>query len=169
MKKVEKSSSAGTEVHSSTNVDVQHVSQPIAKPSVSSRFPHLISAITRQIKMEEGWQQKREMMLATKDTFLHSEKLPVTNSEYLKELQSILPLLEYLSKPLEDWCEVKDKTIDIPDPLMPLFNKIGMQLRFHTISGKGEVQTVAHILWNAQKFFHQFRLFVKSDVAPNGC
>jgi hypothetical protein len=34
MKNVEKSSSAGTEVESRTIADVQHVSQPIAKPDV---------------------------------------------------------------------------------------------------------------------------------------
>ena len=48
MKKVEKSSSAGTEVDSSTKVDVTSVSQPIAKPNVGcslssnydKRFPN---------------------------------------------------------------------------------------------------------------------------------
>lgn len=34
MKKTNKSSFAGTEVQQSTNADNQHVSQPIAKPSV---------------------------------------------------------------------------------------------------------------------------------------
>ena len=38
MKKVEKSSSAGTTVESSTNVDSLQVCQPIAKPNVSSRL-----------------------------------------------------------------------------------------------------------------------------------
>lgn len=170
MKKVDKSSSAGTTAEQSTNAQVQHVSQPNAKPNVSSRFEHLISAIERQIKMEEGWQQKREMMLATKETFLYNEKLPNINPDYIKELKEILPLLEYLNNPIPDWCEVKNGSIDIPDEFMPLFNKIGMQLRFHTISGKGEVETIAHILWNAQKFFHQFRSTVKEmEVAANGC
>lgn len=37
MKKVDKSSSAGTEVDSSTNVDGSQVCQPIAKPNVIGR------------------------------------------------------------------------------------------------------------------------------------
>jgi hypothetical protein len=54
---------------------------------------------------------------------------------------------------MKDWTEVKEGIIDVPDELMPLFNKVGTQLRFHTISGKTEVETIAHIIWNAQKFF----------------
>jgi hypothetical protein len=38
MKKVEKCSFAGTEAEQSTNVDVSSVSQPNAKPNVSSSF-----------------------------------------------------------------------------------------------------------------------------------
>ena len=38
MIRVDKSSSAGTTVEQSTEADVQHVSQPIAKPNVSSRL-----------------------------------------------------------------------------------------------------------------------------------
>lgn len=37
--------------------------------------------------------------------------------------------------------------IDVPNELMPLFNQVGMQLGFHTISGKGEVETVASIVY----------------------
>ncbi len=40
MKKVENSSSAGTTNESSTNADVQHVSQPIAKPNVVGSQSH---------------------------------------------------------------------------------------------------------------------------------
>lgn len=43
--------------------------------------------------------------------------------------------------------------IDVPDELLPLFDKISMQLRFHTISGKNEISTVADILYSAQVFF----------------
>ena len=57
-------------------------------------------------------------------------------------------------KPLKDWTEVVDGKIDVPDQLMPIFNKIATQLRFHTISGKGEVETIAHILCNCQMFFY---------------
>lgn len=40
MKKVDKSSSAGTEVESSTNADVSSVCQPIAKPNVGRSCIH---------------------------------------------------------------------------------------------------------------------------------
>jgi hypothetical protein len=63
------------------------------------------------------------------------------------------PLNEGEIRQVPDWAFEKDGVIDVPDDLMPLFNKVGTQLRFHTISGKSEVETVAHILWNAQKFF----------------
>ena len=36
---------------------------------------------------------------------------------------------------------------------MPLLDKIGMQLRLHTISGKNEIQTVCDIVYLAEKFF----------------
>lgn len=53
-----------------------------------------------------------------------------------------------------DWSIPDEQgNIDVPDELMPLFNKIGMQLRFHTLSDKNEILTVAHILMAAQKFF----------------
>lgn len=42
--------------------------------------------------------------------------------------------------------------IDIPDRLEGLFNKIGMQIKFHTISDKNEVLTVAHITQHADSF-----------------
>lgn len=64
----------------------------------------------------------------------------------------------------KDWTEIKDEQIDIPDELMPLFNKIGMQLRFHTISGKSEVLTIAHILRKAEEFFHKFYLAEKPII-----
>ena len=48
---------------------------------------------------------------------------------------------------LKDWTTPdKDDNIDVPDELMPLFNKIGMQLKFYTISGKNEIATIAYIL-----------------------
>lgn len=47
----------------------------------------------------------------------------------------------------------EDGTIHVPDYLDPLVNKVGMQIRFHTISGKGEVETVCDIVKNAEEFF----------------
>jgi hypothetical protein len=47
----------------------------------------------------------------------------------------------------------KDGSITIPDELDDLFNKIGMQLRFHTISGKNELQTIVDMVWIADQFY----------------
>ena len=47
---------------------------------------------------------------------------------------------------MENWNKAdKDGNIDVPDYLMPLLDKIGMQLRLHTISGKNEIQTVCDL------------------------
>lgn len=49
MKKAEKSSFAGTKVDSSTNVEVKQVSQPIAKPNVSSSTVKLTEDVLRKL------------------------------------------------------------------------------------------------------------------------
>lgn len=43
----------------------------------------------------------------------------------------------------ENWTIPVDGVINVPDHLDKLFNRLGTQLRFHTISGKGEAETVA--------------------------
>lgn len=53
----------------------------------------------------------------------------------------------------KNWTKPQDGFIDVPDCLMPLFNRIGNQIRFHTISGKNEILTVAHILEASREFF----------------
>lgn len=58
--------------------------------------------------------------------------------------------------PKDNWTEAdKDGIINVPDVLDGLVNKIGMQLRFHTISDKNEVQTVCDMVYIAQKFFKE--------------
>ena len=53
-----------------------------------------------------------------------------------------------------DWNKAdKDGIINIPDEYDKLFNQIGIQMRFVTISGKNEIQAVADILRLAEKFF----------------
>lgn len=47
----------------------------------------------------------------------------------------------------------KDGIIHVPDELDELVNKIGTQMRFHTISGKPEVQTVCDMVYIAEQFF----------------
>lgn len=55
---------------------------------------------------------------------------------------------------LKDWTEPDEAgMINVPDELIPLFNKIGHQFRLHTISGKNEVLSIAHCVWNAEQFF----------------
>ena len=52
-----------------------------------------------------------------------------------------------------EWTKPIDDTIDVPDELMPLFNKVGMQVKLMTIPGKNEVQTIADIVELSRKFF----------------
>jgi hypothetical protein len=55
-----------------------------------------------------------------------------------------------------DWTKAdKNGTINIPDELDGLFNKLGFQLRFHTFSGKNEIQTVVDMVYIAQKYFKE--------------
>jgi len=65
-----------------------------------------------------------------------------------------------------DWTVVEGDQINVPDELMPLFNSIGMQLRFHTISGKSEVLTVAHMVRKAEMFFH--KKYTGKEAETNG-
>ena len=52
-----------------------------------------------------------------------------------------------------EWTKPIDDTIDVPDELMPLFNKVGIQVKLMIISGKNEVQTIADIVELSRKFF----------------
>jgi len=54
---------------------------------------------------------------------------------------------------IKNWTIPENGVIHVPDELDELFNQIGMQLRFHTISGAGEVETVARMVYKAQIFF----------------
>lgn len=60
--------------------------------------------------------------------------------------------METKEKP--NWTEPnKDGNYNIPNELEPLFNKLGMQIRFHTISGKNELQTVVDMTSIADEFY----------------
>ena len=128
----------------------------------------VISAIERQIKLEEGKQMSRDMMIANQSDVLFDKPLTQSNPEYVKELKDVLPILKYLDSPIEDWCKEEEGSIDVPDNLMPLFNKLGMQLRFHTISGNDEMATICSMVWIAQKFSHEFKNVDVKQVANNG-
>ena len=53
-----------------------------------------------------------------------------------------------------DWTIVQPNgNIDSPDELEEIIDKVGTQLRLHTVSGKGELKTVCDIVYNCQKFF----------------
>ena len=57
-------------------------------------------------------------------------------------------------KQIKDWNKAdKDGTINVPDHLDEAVNKVGMQLRFHTISGKNEVQTICDIVYGLEAYF----------------
>lgn len=127
----------------------------------------VISAIKRQIKLEYGKAKQREMMLANKDVKVFDKPLPNVDQDYVLELKQVLPLLEYLANPIEDWNKVVDGVIHVPDELDPLRNKLLMQLLFHTISGKDESRTICSMLVIAQKFFHEYRPVAKDIKAGN--
>ena len=60
-----------------------------------------------------------------------------------------------MSNKIKDWTEPVNDVIYVPDELESIFNSIVTQLRFHTLSGKSEELTAAHILYNAQVFFNK--------------
>jgi len=112
-------------------------------------FPILISIIEKQLDLAK----------LPKPELAELEEIPQTqlSKDFLAELETVLPLLKYLSEPLPEWCIEKDDSINVPDDLMPLLNKLGMQLRFHTISDAGETITLCRMTAIAQKFFHDYK------------
>ena len=57
----------------------------------------------------------------------------------------------------------KKGNINVPDEIYPLFNKLGFQIRFCTISGKNEILTVAHMVQIAQDFFIENPELLKTE------
>jgi len=51
--------------------------------------------------------------------------------------------------------------VELPDHLEPLFHKLGMQLRFHTLSGKNEFLTVIHMCEIAEDYFQNIDDYYK--------
>lgn len=69
---------------------------------------------------------------------------------------------------ITDWNKAdKDETIHVPDELDKVFSRVGMQIRFHTISGKNEVQTIADIVHGCQEFFK--KMYDVEDGLDSGC
>lgn len=54
-----------------------------------------------------------------------------------------------------DWTDIIDGGINVPDELDPLLNKIGMQMNFVLYSDKNEKLAVCHILRLAEEFFYK--------------
>jgi hypothetical protein len=55
----------------------------------------VISAINRQIKLEEAKLEKRNRMLATARQIVHSEPLPNANPQYIEQLKKAVRLLTW--------------------------------------------------------------------------
>jgi len=64
--------------------------------------------------------------------------------------------INHFDDDLTDWTKPDAGVIHVPDHFDKLFNSFGMQMRFVTISGKNEVQAIAHMVHNAHKFFHNY-------------
>jgi len=57
---------------------------------------------------------------------------------------------------IKDWNKADNNgDINVPDHLDEVVNKVGMQLRFHTISGKSEVQTICDIVYGMEAYFEK--------------
>lgn len=75
---------------------------------------------------------------------------------------------------MNDWTTPdKDGFIHVPDYLDKLVNTVGTQMRFVTISGKNEVEAVAHIVSAAETFFiekvkAQLLKQIQMGTYPNG-
>lgn len=71
-----------------------------------------------------------------------------------KEIKSSNNLPKEEEHEEHDWTiPDEDGNINVPDELMPLFNSIGFQFRFHTISGENEILCIARATKRAQEFF----------------
>jgi hypothetical protein len=61
-----------------------------------------------------------------------------------------------MKEQIKDWNKSdKDGIINVPDHLDEAVNKVGMQLRFHTISGKNESQTICDIVYGLESYFEK--------------
>ena|SRR5690606_13629036 len=63
--------------------------------------------------------------------------------------------MEAKHTPGPDWTKPVGETIHVPDELDPMINRVGMQIRFYTISDKGEIETICDIVRIAEEFFYK--------------
>ena len=109
------------------------------------------------VRYNGKWDIAKMVKSAQHDYWYFSDMfLPQVQTDKLEEIGTYLGTEPPKQPELrEDWNKVVDGSIYVPDDLDPLINKLGMQLRFHTISGKGEVETLARMTRIAEEFFHK--------------
>jgi len=67
----------------------------------------------------------------------------------------------------DDWTAVVNGSISVPDDLDKLVNSFGMQMGFHTISGKGEAETICDMVRIAEEFFHARKVAAMHSYASS--
>jgi len=69
---------------------------------------------------------------------------------------------------IKNWTQSDaDGNINVPDDLDSIVNKIGFQIRFMTLSGKNEIQTICDIAYITQQFYHKY-YFEKWKLCDSG-
>lgn len=107
------------------------------------------------VKYYDDWEiAKLEKHCGTDDWYINKDPRSQPFSEF-QEIGMYLGTGPKQTKLSEDWVKVVNDAIDVPDDLMQLYNKLAFQLRFHTISGKGEVETLASMTRIAEEFFYK--------------
>ena len=89
------------------------------------------------------------------DDLYYKPKYNISEAQLINKCKEFIKDMNIDNKKVinPEWTKPIDDTIDVPDELMPLFNKVGMQVKLMTISGKNEVQTIADIVELSRKFF----------------
>lgn len=139
MKKADKSSSAGTTVEQSINVDNQHVSQPIAKPFIGSRsfqkqtFPFGcgLYAVANALDLSNFITEER----------LEISKKGINNGQLSNFLQEdgndlfidVLYCDTFQNRLPNEWC---DLTISGDNDYMPLLIQCEVNEKYHLIAAK---------------------------------
>ena len=79
----------------------------------------VISALKRQLRIEEIRQQERETMMANANTVLYAKPLPDTNPEYAKQIRSVLAKLKWNTEAIALLSEIQQlhKGDDIGDKI----------------------------------------------------
>ena len=89
------------------------------------------------------------------DDLYYKPKYNISEAQLINKCKEFIKDMNIDNKKVinPEWTKPIDDTIDVPDELMPLFNKVGIQVKLMIISGKNEVQTIADIVELSRKFF----------------